>query len=1271
MFSAARIKRLLGVLILLLVGWLLLAAAYVSSGRLLMPVLDRYQAELVERARELTGRHIELQRLQGQMQGSQPVLLLHGLKVHADADPQSPRLFDLQHVTARLDLFASLWQRQPVMDAVQIEGLSLALVEDAEGRWQLEGLGERPQQALGLPALLASQRRITLLDTRIRISPREQGSWQFEQGQLTLRQDHHQRRLDAQVQLPDGRTLSLQLSATAGTSGWLPDTGRLYLQLPDTDWQRWLPSLWVNEYGLDELRLPGQWWLDWDNGTVRRLQAELQQGVMRLGQREAQPAMQVQSLPLRLDYQRSGSSQSLQVEDFGFRLDDNHWPAGRLQLHWQDAESAWQLHAEHLALQPLARLLARLLPDQAGLLGQLAPEGYLQQLQVSGERGLDWQALQFSARLQDVGIAAWQGAPAMHGIDGVITGSPASGQLQLDARDWSLHLPRLFPEAWHYQHALGRFDWHWSPQQGFDLSTDGVRVEGEEGRIGVVLGLQLPPAPADPHMQLRVALHDSHARWHRRYLPTRSPAFLPAVDAWLVGAELDGRVPLGIFSYQGSLAADADPDARRFDLQLDVRDGQLRFQPDWPLLQQVNARLWLDDGVLDIAGSSARLWNTRLTDIRVDTRRSEPQQPLRLNIDGLLQGPLQDALQLMQDSPLAQLSGDPLQGWRGDGSVDGRLQLAVPLVSEAELAVQVDWRLEAEQLAIPLLQEPLQAVAATLRWSSDSGLSSSALDASFLDQPLQAALSTDSQGLLIELAARHSVAQLQRWPLLQQWPAQLAEGAADWQAQVRIGSTGSTLTVRSDLQGLALMLPGELGKTAEQSRQLLLQANLQAQRQLWELQLGDDQRARAQLDSRGLTADLRVASGQPQLGDQPGLTLSARLQQLDWDEWRDQFARLTRRESGQALALPVREASLQVADFNGFGRQLNTLDASLARVEGGWLLALEQQDIRGQILWPDSDRPARIDLQHFNLPRPAKHDPDSAIAKPLLPVDPLADVDPASLPELDLHIEELRWGGEAVGELRTRLRRSEQGMRLHDLDIDLRGLRLTGDLDWSGQGHSRFDGVLQADDIGQVLRAWKYTPTLTSDTFVTDARLQWPGSPAFFALSRSTGELRLQARNGMLQSGDGSAEALRVFGLLNFNALTRRLRLDFSDLFGKGTAYDTLGGKLRVEQGVLSTMEPLRLEGPSARLKLEGQLDLPQDNIDMGLLVTLPVTNNLPLAALIAGAPQLGGVLFIADRLFGERMSRFASVKYRVSGDWQQPTVEFDRAFDNKAALED
>ncbi|MEB3733668.1 hypothetical protein ULF88_04875 [Halopseudomonas pachastrellae] len=209
--------RGLNALILLLVGWLLLAAAYVASlGRLLVPTVANYQEELVGQVEQLTGRHIELRSLQGQMQGAQPVLTLRGLRVHESLQPDSEVLFDLDDVTARLDVWRSLWLQRPVMDALQIRGLALTLSEDEQGQWHMQGVGERTrrlgalEQAIGT---LKQQRRITLLDTRIEVSPYEEPQWQFEHGDVTLLNGDGWHRLDGHLSLPDGERLRWQVSA--------------------------------------------------------------------------------------------------------------------------------------------------------------------------------------------------------------------------------------------------------------------------------------------------------------------------------------------------------------------------------------------------------------------------------------------------------------------------------------------------------------------------------------------------------------------------------------------------------------------------------------------------------------------------------------------------------------------------------------------------------------------------------------------------------------------------------------------------------------------------------------------------------------------------------------------------------------------------------------------------------------------------------------------------------------------------------------------------
>ena len=105
-------------------------------------------------------------------------------------------------------------------------------------------------------------------------------------------------------------------------------------------------------------------------------------------------------------------------------------------------------------------------------------------------------------------------------------------------------------------------------------------------------------------------------------------------------------------------------------------------------------------------------------------------------------------------------------------------------------------------------------------------------------------------------------------------------------------------------------------------------------------------------------------------------------------------------------------------------------------------------------------------------------------------------------------------------------------------------------------------------------------------------------------------------------------------------------------------------GNLLATDGVFVTQAPITMTGPSSNLELNGTLNMVNEGIDAKLLVTLPVTNNLPIAALIVGAPAIGGALFIADKLLGDRVARFASVQYDVKGTLHDPQLKFDKPFE-------
>jgi uncharacterized protein YhdP len=104
------------------------------------------------------------------------------------------------------------------------------------------------------------------------------------------------------------------------------------------------------------------------------------------------------------------------------------------------------------------------------------------------------------------------------------------------------------------------------------------------------------------------------------------------------------------------------------------------------------------------------------------------------------------------------------------------------------------------------------------------------------------------------------------------------------------------------------------------------------------------------------------------------------------------------------------------------------------------------------------------------------------------------------------------------------------------------------------------------------------------------------------------------------------------------------------------------------------TVTPLTLTSSSLNLTMNGWIDFNQRLVDNDLVVTLPVADKLPLAALLAGLPQLSGVIYVANKLIGDELATFTSARYQVSGSLDQPQVElvkiFDKDYQNQSVKE-
>ncbi|MCC6074717.1 YhdP family protein [Pseudomonas sp. GCM10022188] len=1265
------LERALDALLALSATLLLLAALYVSLGRALVPLVAEYRGELEQRAAAALGQPLQVGALSGHWQGFGPLLELRDVQLQADGEA-----LHLERLRLVPDVLDSLRTRSLRIARVELLGLQLGLRQEADGRWRVKGLRQpaspRPElDPAKILALLLAPRQVVVLGSRVTLEPLEGAGATLGYIDLTLDNRGTRQRLDGRLLLPDGQPLSWQLQSRLRPHEWRRAAAQLYLSLPQSEWGSWLarqlPAAWPLQ--VQQLQAGGEVWLDWADGQTQRAVARLHAPKVALQRGGA--TSEFSDLALSAWFERETEGWRLLVEELAGSFAGERLNPGQLQLRYHAGEQRyWSLQAERLNLAPLTtvvRALAPLPPSTAEILDSLAPHGRLRDLNAEiRPRGEGLPEVEYNARLDGVGFGAWHNVPAADNISGSLSGTLEGGQLRLDARDFMLHLTTLFPEPWRYREAHARLDWRLDAD-AFTLSSPLMRLSGEEGELAgnMLIRLRRDPA-AEDYMDLQVGLRHSQARFTERYLPTRSPGLSPQLAGWLKTAIRAGEVDQGLFLYQGSLNKGAPPHSRTLGLYFKVRDAELAYQPEWPPLRQVAGEVFVADGAVRVEAPSAQVLDSQLRDVRAQVQPGAPGHGSRLTVEGAVESSVGDGLKILQDTPLGH--SRTFAGWQGEGALNGRLQLDIPLHREdGPVGVVVDFAAEGARLQLPQPALELQAIRGAFRYDTARGLSAPEVRARAFDRELRAVISARGQPgkphSRVDVRSSIAVERLVSWLGLQ--PAQIpAGGELPYRLWLDLESgDASRLRVSSDLVGTRIDLPAPFGKTAEEARSAS-----------WRMNLGGAERRYgfnyAGLASLAFTApvgqlangrgELRLGGEAAQLPRELGLHLRGRLDTFDWAAWQALQARYAGDGQGQALGGVLQSAELLLGRASAGGLSFEQLQVGLRRAGLAWRLQLDSRQLAGSVVLPaESTTPLRIDLARLSLPARAPAE-NAALIDAGPAADPLAQVDPRSLPPMDVNIDALYRGEERLGRWRFRSRPSAAGAQFDQLDLDLMGLHVDGRMDWQGSGASSrtsYRGRLSGKDVADVLLAWGYAPNISSRNFELAVDGAWPGSPAQAGLKRFSGSLDGQLRRGQLLEVEGSASALRVFGLLNFNSIRRRLRLDFSDLFGKGLSYDRIGGRLDGIDGVMLTRGPLVLEGPSTRLELDGQLDVAQDRIAARLRVTLPLSNNLPLAALLAGAAPVAGALFIVDQLVGDRLSRVASVEYRVAGPWRDPQI--------------
>ena len=1049
------------------------------------------------------------------------------------------------------------------------------------------------------------------------------------------------------------------------------------------------------------------------------------------------PALELDSVRARLGGRRLARGFEFSTQDLQFATRAGlRWPGGNVRLSYQGEQGATPARGEFIADQLDLTALTQIaegLPLERPVRAQwlaLAPKGRVERIQAQWQGPMAaWSQYQVSGRVSQLELAA-QGEsapgawPGVRGADIEFDFNQTVGKASFNLRNGAVILPALFDEPvieltqlsteaqWqirgdHIALQLPRLRFSNADAQGearIKWETSDPAKSGGRSRFPGVLDLQASLSRADA------------TRVHR-YLPT---LIEPAARHYVRDAVQGGSASGVKFRVRGDLwdMPFTDPRLGEFRISAAVQNATLAYVPPqlqsagelpWPVLTQLSGELVIERARLQVRGARARIGAAPGVPISKVEAVIPDLSQATVSVAAEARGALMEVLGIVNTSPLAELTGNALGRAVASGSADYKWRLTLPIADLDQTTLQGSVVLTGNDLQMTPDTPKLTRARGEVGFS-ESGFNIAAVQARMLGGEVRldggmgaiagSRVGTRSDQAVAPILIRASgtasaegLRQAQELGLVARL-AQHASGSAAYSAVLGFRAEQPELSISSNLQGLALRLPAPFNKSAETALAFRLQTALRRE-SLPALASGaprlHDQLALelGRLASVVYVRDLsgpapRVTRGSIAIGlsaqesaplPEAGVSANISLGRADIDAWRAVLSQAAGTPATRVVADASAEAlltylpttlALRAQELTMGGRRLNQVVLGSVREGLLWRSNVLANELDGYLEYQQASdagagrvyaRLARLSLA-------------SAVASE---VETLLSEQPASIPALDIGVDDFELRGKRLGRLEIEATNRAAGAfpreasarewRLNKLNLVTPEAALTASGNWVGiKAQSAAPGPrrtvlnfkLDIADGGALLARLGMPGVVRKARGKMQGQVAWVGSPLSPDYPSMAGAFTINVESGQFLKADPGLA--KLLGVLSLQSLPRRLALDFRDVFSEGFAFDFVRGDVAIESGVARTNN-LQMKGVNAAVLMDGSADIARETQDLKVVVVPEI--NAGTASLIATVinPAVGLGTFLAQWILKRPLSEAATQQFHIDGTWADPKV--------------
>lgn len=1243
---------------LLSVVALFVAAVVLAAGRLWVPTLGEYRAEVEALASEALQKTVTIGRMEGAWRGLSPILKLRDVIITEPGQPEAA--LAIGEVQIGIDVKNYLYERRQLLENIDVIGADVTVIRDPDGNFHINRMTYASGGDTSLAALFDID-RLSIHDSIISYEDQRAERYPVRFSDVTLVLDNNDENplLSGYAMLPQQLGRRIDVAAEIRNTGGHPGQwdGRFYLQGQalkiSQDNLRTLASD-VNVSGTADLRC----WINLDAGQLKQVRGELQVTALQLHQ---------QGEDAGTDYAIDRFS-----GDFGWRKRPGGWQFTAQQLvveqgaavreaagvsiaqrsHRGDAYYTGEITGLYLEdLQSLIRTAPGIPEAQRHRVARLQLQGLIEKFYINVTQTGDRSTVQgFDMTFRDLGIRPADG-PGFSGLRGSATGMQDSGAVWLRTRHAGFFDAGVFRDDLRFDAVTGEVGWQ---RQDGDLAITGDSLHFENADLAFTadLDLSIPQSDAAPVIDLQLDVQRGQLGSIKHYLPAR---VMPVTGvAWLDRSLVSGDIRAGSVVLKGPLdKLPFDNGEGQLEVRLPVTNAVLDYNADWTPIRNLAAQVNFSGRSMDIV---SRQGNIRTASLAYVNARIRDLAKPDLQLKGTVTGDLPVMLAELGSSPLGELYGGFVDRVTASGTTKLDLDVFVPLHGKGrEINVKGTIHLENNGLKVNASGIGFERIGGKLAFNS-SGIFGTGLQARLLDTPVSVDVRTESPDAVTRIDIRGPLDLVSI--VADEQPALdgILNGNSDWDVRLGIAPLKGrkekpdvSLELASSLEGIAIDLPAPFGKAAADNRPLSVSVEKIAHPEhLVQFRYAD--LLQGVLGIGGGEHGMALQQGNIMTGVHPvtmpdsrELFIGGRLERFALAEWQPVFSRFEG-DAGPPVRLDMEIGRLELL-------QHGLTDVTLRAVETGMVqnFMLGGPTVKGTVRLErgkaDIERVA-ADLELLKLRR-LEDAADGATAS-----------DPNDFPGLDIAIKLLKYDGMKIGKVQLQTGTAPNTVQVSRLAVESDMLSLEAAGDWrmeAGQPVSQFDIEVTGGKLENLLREFDYQEDVTGGDIRGSLRASWPGAPWAFRPAVVDGKLHLVIKDGQLLNIKPGAG--RVFGLVSLHTLPRRLSLDFDDLYKKGYAFDRIEGHFTLTDGDAYTSD-LVIEGPAAHIDISGRIGLEDEDYDELVTVVPHVSSSLPIAGAIAGGPVVGAALLLADHLLGdelEKRTKFAHKQYTVTGPWSDP----------------